>query len=122
MNPISLAVAGALAFAGFSRGRHIQRTCPKCKIVLPTLGWSLLGPTGAGYLVGRLTQQERSSRGLQGLHKTPPIATCRRGRTRLVKRGGSYCVTELVSTGERPLGCFGAPSAALRAFRQECRS
>lgn len=122
INPLAVAVSAGMAYAGYARGRHIARTCPSCKLVLPTLGWSLLGPVGPGYLVGRLTEQERGSRGnLKGLGQgDKPIATCRNGRTRLVKRGGSYCVTELITSGERPLSCFGTPSLALRAFRQEC--
>lgn len=120
INPLAVIASGALAFAGFARGRHIQRTCPSCKLVLPTLGWSLLGPVGPGYLVGRLVQQERSGRGLKG-YQERPIATCRNGRTRLVKRGGSYCVTELITSGERALACVGTPSSALKLFREECR-
>lgn len=120
INPIAVAVSGAMAYAGFARGRHIARTCPSCKLALPTLGWSLLGPVGPGYLVGRLTEQEKGSRGgLKGVGDRP-IATCKNGRTRLIKRGGSYCVTELVSGGERPLSCFGATTLALKAFRHEC--
>lgn len=121
INPLAVIASGALAFAGFARGRHIQRTCPSCKLVLPTLGWSLLGPVGPGYLVGRLVQQERSGRGLKGLDD-PPIATCRNGRTRFRRRGGSFCVTELVAGGERPITCVGTPSTALKLFREECRA
>lgn len=35
---VSLGMSLALGYAGFVRGRHIQRTCPTCKIALPTLG------------------------------------------------------------------------------------
>lgn len=52
---VGVAVAALLLYAGYRRGLHIEESCgEKCGVVLPTLGWSLLGPVGPGYLVGRL--------------------------------------------------------------------
>lgn len=56
---VGLALAGLLLYAGYRRGIHVEESCgDKCAMVLPTLGWSLLGPVGPGYLVGRLVSPQ----------------------------------------------------------------
>lgn len=45
----------ALFYAGYVHGRKVQKATPDRNVILPMMGWSLLGPVGPGYLVGRLT-------------------------------------------------------------------
>lgn len=56
--PMSVAISAslvvALAYAGYRRGKKIRCKNDEASIVLPVIGWSLLGPMGPGYLVGRL--------------------------------------------------------------------
>ena len=136
---VSLGMSLALGYAGFVRGRHIQRTCPTCKIAMPTLGWSLLGPVGPGYLVGRLTQQERSGRGLKGLPRSRKrdarglkglprdvhgVCSSPGGSavTLTAKPGGSFCVTRQTGRGPaRPVACLGDRATAEQVFATECR-
>ena len=48
-----------LLYAGYRRGTKVARVCKEkkaasCPVVLPTIGWSFLGPVGPGYLIGRI--------------------------------------------------------------------
>lgn len=57
---VGAAIVG-FGYAGYRRGQSVSRRCKggekkACRIVLPTIGWSLLAwPVGWGYLVSRLT-------------------------------------------------------------------
>ena len=51
----SLLVAGGLLWAGYRRGVKVEKNDLNDRIVLPFIGWSLLGPVGPGYLIGRLS-------------------------------------------------------------------
>ncbi len=52
---LKLAIAGGLLYAGYKRGVKVEKKNLNKRLILPFLGWSLLGPVGPGYLIGRLT-------------------------------------------------------------------
>ena len=52
---LKLAIAGGMLWAGYKRGVKVERRNLNKRLILPFLGWSLLGPVGPGYLIGRLT-------------------------------------------------------------------
>ena len=52
---LKLAIAGGLLYAGYKRGIKVEKKNLNKRLILPFLGWSLLGPVGPGYLIGRLT-------------------------------------------------------------------
>lgn len=51
---VSVGIGLGLLYAGWRRGQSINCKDSESGIVLPTVGWSLLGPVGPGYLIGRL--------------------------------------------------------------------
>ena len=57
-NPLALAIGGLFLWAGYKRGQKVQQEHPEKGVgsaVVGSIAWSLLGPIGPGYLVGRLT-------------------------------------------------------------------
>jgi hypothetical protein len=52
---LSLAISVGLLYAGFRHGQKVEARTPKAGKIWPFLGWSLLGPVGPGYLIGRLS-------------------------------------------------------------------
>lgn len=88
-SPFTLAIAAALGYAGFKRGQAIEKKCPDCKLVLPFLGWSLLGTVGPGYLVGRL-----SSTSSKGVSEYLLDGRGCRKETRSAKKLLAYCTKQ----------------------------
>jgi hypothetical protein len=54
-NPIFWIISLGLLYAGYKRGQKIERKPGEAPMICPFIGWSLLGPVGPGYLIGRLT-------------------------------------------------------------------
>jgi len=57
-NPLALAIGGLFLWAGYKRGQKVQQEHPEKGVgsaIVGSMAWSLLGPIGPGYLVGRLT-------------------------------------------------------------------
>ncbi len=96
--PFTLAIAAALGYAGFKRGQKIERKCPDCAIVLPTIGWSLLGTVGPGYLVGRLSTDSKGGvsglRGFKSDHTCPEVKRVGRKLQKYCKKM-SYAVHQV---------------------------
>jgi len=49
---ITVVIFAGLLYAGYKRGQKMRSNK---RLIWPFLGWSLLGPVGPGYLIGRLT-------------------------------------------------------------------
>jgi len=48
-------ILAGLLYAGYRRGQKIEKKPGEAPLIWPFLGWSLLGPVGPGYMIGRLT-------------------------------------------------------------------
>ena len=51
---LRLGIAAGLLYAGYRRGVTVEEQHLNKRLILPFLGWSLLGPMGPDYLMGRV--------------------------------------------------------------------